>query len=47
MKVLYMSGYRDFAVGINAALKPDANYVPKPFTSDTLAWAVREVLRCG
>ena len=47
MKVLYMSGYGDFAVGFDAALEPDANYLPKPFPPSTLAWAVREVVRCG
>jgi len=45
MQVLYMSGYKDYAIGFNAALDPGANYVSKPFKPDTLARAVREVLR--
>ena len=46
-KVLYMSGHSDLAVGVDAVLEPDANYLPKPFTAETLHQAVREVLRCG
>jgi len=45
MRVLYMSGYQDYAIGFNAVLEPDANYLNKPFTPDTLIKAVREVLR--
>jgi len=45
MQVLYMSGYKDYAIGFNAALEPDANYLSKPFTPDSLTRAVREVLR--
>src|SRR2546427_4689588 len=36
MQVLYMSGYKDYAIGFNAALEPDANYLSKPFTPDSL-----------
>ena len=46
-KVLYTSGFKDYAIGVNAALEPEANYLPKPFTAETLAGAVHEVLRCG
>jgi len=45
MQVLYMSGYKDYAVGVDAVLEPSANYVSKPFKPDTLTRAVREVLR--
>ena len=45
MQVLYISGYKDYAIGFNAALEPGANYLSKPFTPDTLIKAVREVLR--
>ena len=45
MQVLYMSGYKDYAIGVNAALEPGANYLSKPFTPDSLTRAVREVLR--
>ena len=45
MQVLFISGYKDYAIGYNAALEPDANYLSKPFTPDTLTRAVREVLR--
>ena len=45
MQVLYMSGYKDYAIGVDAVLEPDANYLNKPFTLDSLTSAVREVLR--
>jgi two-component system, cell cycle sensor histidine kinase and response regulator CckA len=45
MRVLYMSGYKDYAIGVEAVLEPDANYLNKPFTPDALVRAVREVLR--
>ena len=45
MQVLYMSGYKDYAIGVDAVLEPDANYLSKPFTQDALLRAVREVLR--
>src|SRR2546422_10349130 len=45
MRVLYMSGYQDYAIGFNAFLEPDANYLKKPFTPETPIKAVREVLR--
>jgi len=45
MQVLYMSGYKDYAIGVDAVLEPDANYLSKPFTPDSLLRAVREVLR--
>jgi len=47
MKVLYMSGYGEIAIGIDAVLEPEANYLQKPFTAETLSRAVRAALRCG
>jgi signal transduction histidine kinase/CheY-like chemotaxis protein len=44
LKVLYMSGYADAALGPGYALPPDARLLPKPFTPDQLARAVRGVL---
>jgi len=44
MEVLYMSGYKDYAIGYDAVLEPAANYLNKPFTPGTLTRAVREVL---
>jgi len=47
MKVLYMSGYGEIAIGIDAVLEPEANYLQKPFTAETLTRAVHAALRCG
>jgi len=43
LKVLYMSGYRDTALGIASEDRPHA-FLHKPFTPDTLLSKVREVL---
>jgi CheY-like chemotaxis protein len=43
-KVLYMSGYTDSAIVQGGTLDPGAFFVQKPFTPDTLARRVREVL---
>ena len=43
IKVLYTSGYRDVAIGIKAALPPEANYISKPFTGPQLISAVQSV----
>ncbi len=44
LKVLYMSGYSDDLVARRGVLDPGVAYLPKPFTPDTLAAKVREVL---
>ena len=43
-KVLFMSGYTDDAIIRRAVLRPGAAYLQKPFSPDTLARKVREVL---
>jgi two-component system cell cycle sensor histidine kinase/response regulator CckA len=44
LKVLYMSGYVDRALGNRGRLDPDSAFLQKPFTPDQLAAKVREVL---
>ena len=44
MKVLYMSGYTDSAMLHQGALEDGENFIQKPFSPDTLATKVREVL---
>jgi len=44
MKVLYMSGYADDAIVRHGVLASNAAYLQKPFTPETLARKVREVL---
>jgi len=44
MKVLYMSGYTGDIIDINDTLAPGTAFLQKPFTLDTLARKVREVL---
>jgi DNA-binding NarL/FixJ family response regulator len=43
LKILYMSGYRDNAIGSGAGEVPRA-FLHKPFTPDVLLSKVREVL---
>ncbi|RPH53553.1 MAG: response regulator, partial [Acidobacteria bacterium] len=44
LKVVYMSGYTDKAIVHHGVLAAGAAYIQKPFTPDTLARKVREVL---
>ncbi len=44
MKVLYMSGYTNNAIVPHRVLEEGVNYIQKPFTVDTLARKVCEVL---
>ena len=44
LRVLFMSGYSDDALGERGALGPGMHYLQKPFASDALARRVREVL---
>jgi two-component system cell cycle sensor histidine kinase/response regulator CckA len=44
LKVLYVSGYADDALGQHGVLEPDVAFLPKPFTVRELARKVRAVL---
>jgi PAS domain S-box-containing protein len=44
MKVLYVSGYTDNAVIRNGLLEPGSAFLEKPFSPDSLAWKVGELL---
>ena len=44
MKVLYMSGYTDNAIVHQGVLDEGANFIQKPFSPQTLASKIREVL---
>ena len=44
LRVLYMSGYTDDALGPHGVLEPGLHYLQKPFAPDVLARKVREVL---
>jgi two-component system cell cycle sensor histidine kinase/response regulator CckA len=47
VKVLYMSGFADDAIGRQGALEQGEAYIQKPFTPDALERKVREVLDSG
>jgi two-component system cell cycle sensor histidine kinase/response regulator CckA len=44
MKALYMSGYTDNAIVHHEVLAEGANFIQKPFSADSLARRVREIL---
>jgi len=44
MRVLYMSGYTDDAIVRHGLGDGSANFIQKPFTPETLAHKVREVI---
>jgi len=44
MKVLYMSGYTDDAIVRHGILEEGVHFIPKPFSVESLALKVREVL---
>jgi two-component system cell cycle sensor histidine kinase/response regulator CckA len=44
IKVLYMSGYTDDAIVYHGVVEEGINYIQKPFTLDSLARKLREVL---
>lgn len=44
MKVLFMSGYPDEAVGWHGMLDPGVSFLQKPFTISALLHKVRKVL---
>jgi signal transduction histidine kinase len=47
MKILYVSGYSDHEIGDHGTLDPRHELLQKPFTPQTLARKIREVIREG
>jgi PAS domain S-box-containing protein len=47
MKVIYMSGYTDGALGLNGGLRPWESFLQKPFTLDGLLEVVRDMMQRG
>jgi len=47
LRVLYMTGYSDEAVARHGLLDPGTGFMQKPFTPESLARKVREVLDGG
>ena len=45
MKILYVSGYSDTDIGDHGELDPHSELLQKPFTPQTLARKIRDVLR--
>ena len=44
LKVIFMSGYADEAIGKHGVLEPGVEFLPKPFAPVDLAHKVRAVL---
>jgi len=44
MRVLFVPGHTDDALGHHGVLKPGTHFLQKPFTCDALARKVREIL---
>jgi PAS domain S-box-containing protein len=44
IRVVYMSGYTGQAVGAQGPVEPGSDFLPKPFTRDTLTRKIREAL---
>ena len=44
MQVLFMSGYTEHAVVNHGVLEAETHFIQKPFSPDSLAYKVREVL---
>jgi FixJ family two-component response regulator len=44
VKVLYMSGYTNDAIGKQGVIEPGMHFLQKPFTSEALLGSVRKAL---